>query len=47
MQQNLFHLQCEFILVFVPKWKMLADNIFEVFLHKLHRGGKLPLHLFS
>ncbi len=44
---SLFDLQSEFILVFVPKWKWLADHISKVLFHKLHGGSKLPLHLLS
>lgn len=47
LQSCSFYLQCELILVFVPKWKRLTDHISEVFLHKLHGGSKLPLHLLS
>lgn len=44
---TLLYLQSQFILLFVSEGKGLADHVFEVFLYKLHGGGKLPLHLLS
>ena len=39
------HLEGQLILLLVSERERLAHHVFEVLLHKLHGGGKLPLHL--